>query len=1069
MAIIPDTLGAALAYMKQTLDGAGALKGADGKDGKDGKSAYELAVDNGFEGTEEEWLKGLNPSNIVTVSNSPFESHTGHFKLNEIIAGESQQFTTSGKNLLDCSGLTEQTINGVTFTPVYENGMLQYINVNGTATGLVNYTVATTTYIANQEYVLSGCPSGGGGSTYKIKATNDSKYADYGNGVTFSYTEDTSSSVIIVVYSGTTISNIKFYPMLRDSSIGDATCEPYTGGIPSPNPDYPQEIEKTVVSEIKTHGKNFFSKNTSTLGYYSPEGVLTSSTVWFIQRLDARNIDKIVMSGIKKFGTAVVAETENGIAVIGNNGNSVYDVSAYDTIIYSVHKDDFTTSQVEMGEVATAYEPYTESVVKLSKPVELYGIGDVKDTIENGKVIRRFKAITLTGNEAWKLSVSGTTYYYVTSDGAIKGGSAIISSHFKRGQWNALGKDEICMGNTQGGMLGISAQSFSSLDELKSFLSNNEVKAVYELAEEATEELPFADKAALNSLSTYSDITYLEFDSEIEPGFKGETAVTQEGAYILDVLHSIKDDYAVVSESPITDSFEGRLKVEEIVAGESQQFTTTGAQLFDASRITTTSLGGATVTNNGDGSFTVSGSGTLIEQFAYQFTLSIEETKRLFKSGVLKRKDIAATVPYLGIQFVDDSEQVTALSLVNITETEGSVDITSYIEGNYRVRFLLYATAGREIVPGTFKPMFYQDGDGTYEPYTGGVASPNPSYPQEIKKTVVSEIRTHRKNFLKNTATSKTVNGVTFTVNDDGSVTVVGTATNDIIYKLNDFANDDRDLILSGCPSGGSKTTYKLYLYHNKSLVNDFGENGVSVPKDGVNYAVRIIIYANATMNHTFYPMIRDASTDDAYEPYTGSTITLSQPIELYGIGDVQDVIEDGKILRRFDVRTYDGDEHWKVSNTLAGRYYVESTGATSESNALCSCAKFLYLTSSIVANECMFSTSVSGRFMVNTDFETVEEWKAYLVENPMTLVYELAEEITEPLPIVDQMALNSLKTFDGITYLEFDSEIQPTFQVEYGATKNGGYILEGLLAGRNGELLQERIAALEATLVNNI
>lgn len=30
-----------------------------GGSGKDGKSAYEIAVDNGFEGTEEQWLESL--------------------------------------------------------------------------------------------------------------------------------------------------------------------------------------------------------------------------------------------------------------------------------------------------------------------------------------------------------------------------------------------------------------------------------------------------------------------------------------------------------------------------------------------------------------------------------------------------------------------------------------------------------------------------------------------------------------------------------------------------------------------------------------------------------------------------------------------------------------------------------------------------------------------------------------------------------------------------------------------------------------------------------------------------
>ena len=35
------------------------LKGEPGPPGADGKSAYEIAVDNGFEGTEEEWLASL--------------------------------------------------------------------------------------------------------------------------------------------------------------------------------------------------------------------------------------------------------------------------------------------------------------------------------------------------------------------------------------------------------------------------------------------------------------------------------------------------------------------------------------------------------------------------------------------------------------------------------------------------------------------------------------------------------------------------------------------------------------------------------------------------------------------------------------------------------------------------------------------------------------------------------------------------------------------------------------------------------------------------------------------------
>lgn len=56
-----DALNLARAYTKKSLEGAGALKG---EDGEDGKSAYQVAVDNGFDGTEEEWLDSLKAGSV---------------------------------------------------------------------------------------------------------------------------------------------------------------------------------------------------------------------------------------------------------------------------------------------------------------------------------------------------------------------------------------------------------------------------------------------------------------------------------------------------------------------------------------------------------------------------------------------------------------------------------------------------------------------------------------------------------------------------------------------------------------------------------------------------------------------------------------------------------------------------------------------------------------------------------------------------------------------------------------------------------------------------------------------
>ena len=50
------TLALAKKYVQVTLAGAGAIKGDDGK------SAYQIALDNVFSGTESEWLESLQGS-----------------------------------------------------------------------------------------------------------------------------------------------------------------------------------------------------------------------------------------------------------------------------------------------------------------------------------------------------------------------------------------------------------------------------------------------------------------------------------------------------------------------------------------------------------------------------------------------------------------------------------------------------------------------------------------------------------------------------------------------------------------------------------------------------------------------------------------------------------------------------------------------------------------------------------------------------------------------------------------------------------------------------------------------
>lgn len=114
--------------------------------------------------------------------------------------------------------------------------------------------------------------------------------------------------------------------------------------------------------------------------------------------------------------------------------------------------------------------------------------------------------------------------------------------------------------------------------------------------------------------------------------------------------------------------------------------------------------------------------------------------------------------------------------------------------------------------------------------------------------------------------TTKTANGVTFTVNSDGSVTVNGTATSDADFMLlrGPIQGYSESYFLSGCPSGGSDTTY--YISENFTASKDTG-NGVvlnNLPSDQV---WRIVIKSGTTVNNLVFRPMLNAGTEA--KPYS--------------------------------------------------------------------------------------------------------------------------------------------------------------------------------------------------------
>lgn len=173
-----------------------------------------------------------------------------------MLYGKSEQFTTTGKNLLKIRDGT-QTIRGVTVTA--KDGV---VALKGTATETGWAILNIDSFVLDGTHTLSSNISG----DTRIIASNKSykTILEQGKSVVLENTE--VSKVCFAVTDGKTydISNILI--QIEKGSVA-TSYEPYTGGIPSPNPSYPQEIKSVVNPIVKLSNEDGTQFETVTLPY----------------------------------------------------------------------------------------------------------------------------------------------------------------------------------------------------------------------------------------------------------------------------------------------------------------------------------------------------------------------------------------------------------------------------------------------------------------------------------------------------------------------------------------------------------------------------------------------------------------------------------------------------------------------------------------------------------------------------------------------------------------------------------------------------------------------------------
>jgi len=186
---------------------------------------------------------------------------TGDFDLELNPKGNITQETREGYNLVDLSGKTTTKINEVTATFDNQQGT---VTLNGTASANTSFDLITLNNLTiGDTYYISGCPSGGNPSTYRLWLSDITvgSGADYGSGTTYTI-QNTSVILRISVASGVSCNNLIFKPLLVKSN----TAKPFEPYGASPSPSYPSPVKVIDGSygiEINNNQANFLKEEST--------------------------------------------------------------------------------------------------------------------------------------------------------------------------------------------------------------------------------------------------------------------------------------------------------------------------------------------------------------------------------------------------------------------------------------------------------------------------------------------------------------------------------------------------------------------------------------------------------------------------------------------------------------------------------------------------------------------------------------------------------------------------------------------------------------------------------------
>jgi hypothetical protein len=324
----------------------------------------------------------------------------------------------------------------------------------------------------------------------------------------------------IVFETSVKLTTVTFANIQVESGDTDTSYQPYVGGIPSPNPDYPQPVQTvTGTQTVEIVGKNKFNQaDIHQQGYINDTGGITGSnySVVYAEYYPVEPEQNYTISyNIIKAGSSIryigfydssfsfISRTEvseSSTFTFSTPANTRYlRVSfRHPTGMYATTflTDYINNIQIEYGSTATAYAPYSNQTLPINLgSIELCKLGTYQDYIwkdgEDWKVHKTTTKAQLATNIPWSTGTfSAQKRIYIGTDYIFGRGKSIVTptdnarkavallSHFTLVTLNdILNQTADGFGISSSSYMSIRVGNASAASDILDILQNNAVMA----------------------------------------------------------------------------------------------------------------------------------------------------------------------------------------------------------------------------------------------------------------------------------------------------------------------------------------------------------------------------------------------------------------------------------------------------------------------------------------------------------------------------------------------------------------------------------------------------------------